>query len=127
MRILIVDDSAVMRKVVERAIRQAGIAPSDVQHAANGEEALALLRTQPEFDLVISDINMPVMDGLEFLERRRAERLAVDTPILMITTEASQSLVLRAIAAGARGYICKPFTPDQIRSRILPLFNSVSV
>jgi len=122
MRALIVDDSPVMRKVVERALRQAGIELSEVLNAGNGTEALEALRTDGgPLDLIISDINMPGMDGLQFLEQRRSENLAPGVPIFMITTENTAALVLRAIAAGARGYICKPFTPDQIRARIVPL------
>ena len=121
MRALIVDDSPVMRKVVERALRHAGIELSEVLQAGNGTEALEVLRNNDPPDLIISDINMPGMDGLQFLEQRRAEELAPGVPIFMITTESSAPLVLRAIAAGARGYICKPFTPEQIRTRVVPL------
>lgn len=121
MRALIVDDSAVMRKVVERALRKAGLNLTEVLQAANGSEALALIRAGSALDLILSDINMPVMDGLEMLEQLRKLELATDVPIVMITTEGSAPLVLRAIAAGARGYICKPFTPDQVQARILPL------
>ena len=124
MRALIVDDSAVMRKVVERALRQAGIELTEVLQAGNGLEALEILRTHPSLDIVMSDINMPAMDGIQFLEERRKEGLAPDVPIVMITTEGSQPLVLRAIAAGARGYICKPFTADQVKARVLPLLHS---
>ena len=121
MRTLIVDDSPVMRKVVERALRHAGIEISEVLQAGNGTEALEVLRSNPAPDFILSDINMPGMDGLQFLEQRRAENLAPDAPVFMITTESSAPLVLRAIAAGARGYICKPFTPEQIRVRVVPL------
>jgi two-component system, chemotaxis family, chemotaxis protein CheY len=121
MRALIVDDSPVMRKVVERALRQAGIELSDVIQAGNGTEALEVLRPKPSLDLIISDINMPGMDGLQFLEQLRSEGLAPGVPCFMITTESSSPIVLRAIAAGADGYICKPFTPDQLRARIVPL------
>ena len=125
MRALIVDDSAVMRKVVERALRQSGLEFSEVLQAGNGQEALEVLRQdQGKLDLILSDINMPSMDGLQFLEQCRLERLSPGVPVVMITTEGSEPLVLRAIAAGARGYICKPFTPEQIRSRVLPLLLS---
>lgn len=123
MRVLIVDDSAVMRKVVERALRQAGIDISDVLQAANGLEALELLRTAQHVRLILSDINMPTMDGLKFLEQRAAEGLAPGVPVVMITTEGSEPLVLRALAAGARGYLCKPFTPDQVKAHVVPLLS----
>ena len=124
MRALIIDDSSVMRKVVERALRQADLAITEVLQAGNGVEALEVLRTQPAPDLILSDINMPIMSGLEFLEQVKAEGLAVGVPIVMITTESSGPFVLRALAAGALGYICKPFTADQIKTRVLPLVAS---
>lgn len=121
MQALIVDDSAVMRKVIERALRQAGIALTSVLQAGNGEEALEILRRGHELALILSDINMPVMDGLTFLQQRLTENLAAGVPVVMITTEGSEPLVMRAIQAGARGYICKPFTSEQVKERILPL------
>src|SRR5579864_5199016 len=125
LRALIIDDSAVMRKVIERALRQAGLELMEVAQASNGEEALEILRSDAEsatkISLIISDINMPVMDGLQFLEARRDQKLAPGVPVVMITTEGSEPFVLRAIAAGAQGYICKPFTSDQVKTRVLPL------
>jgi two-component system chemotaxis response regulator CheY len=114
-----------MRKVVERALRQAGIEIEECLQAANGEEALDTLRqAHARLDLVLSDINMPVMDGLQFLEQRKAEQLALHVPVVMITTEGGAPAVLRAIAAGASGYICKPFTTDQVKLRILPVLTA---
>jgi two-component system, chemotaxis family, chemotaxis protein CheY len=122
---LIVDDSAMMRKVVERALRQAGVDLTEVVQANNGLEALAALReaghTDSGFDLIFSDINMPMMDGLEFIEQRKQEGIAPGVPIVMITTEGSAPMVMRALAAGAKGYICKPFTADQVKACVLPL------
>jgi two-component system chemotaxis response regulator CheY len=109
-----------MRKVVERALRQAGIELSHVFQAGNGTEAIHLLRLGHNLDLIVSDIHMPGMNGLQFLEQRRAENLAPGIPCFVITSEAGAPLVLRAIAAGADGYICKPFTPAQIRASIIP-------
>jgi two-component system, chemotaxis family, chemotaxis protein CheY len=126
LRALIVDDSAVMRKVIERALRQAGLELSEVLQASNGEEALQMLRDNHSapLALILSDINMPVMDGLQFLEARRQENLAQDVPVVMITTEGNETFVLRAIAAGAKGYICKPFTAEQVKVRVLPLLRA---
>ena len=125
MRALIIDDSAVMRKVIERALRQSGLDLTEVMQASNGEEALEILRADGagsmKIGLIISDINMPVMDGLQFLEARRDQQLAVGVPVVMITTEGSEPFVLRAIAAGAQGYICKPFTAEQVKARVMPL------
>jgi two-component system chemotaxis response regulator CheY len=127
-RALIVDDSAVMRKVVERALRGSGLEITEVIQASNGEEALQLLRGDTgkalPIGLILSDINMPVMDGLQFLETRRDENLAPGVPVVMITTEGSEPFVMRAIAAGAQGYICKPFTADQVKTRVVPLLQA---
>jgi two-component system chemotaxis response regulator CheY len=119
-RALIVDDSSVMRKIVERALTQAGVELSAVLEAASGVEALEVLRGQ-QVDLILSDINMPHMDGLEFVRQKKAQNLAPDVPVVMITTESSEDHVREAIAAGAHGYIRKPFTADQVKERVLPL------
>jgi two-component system chemotaxis response regulator CheY len=119
-RTLIVDDSSVMRKIVERALRQAGLEILVVHEAGSGTEGLDILKTQP-VDLILSDINMPAMDGLEFLRQIRAQNLAPGVPVVMITTESSEAHVKQAIEAGAKGYIRKPFTAEQVKERVLPL------
>jgi two-component system chemotaxis response regulator CheY len=119
-RILIVDDSSVMRKIVERSLRQAGLEPLVVYEAGSGTEGLDMLRAK-QVDLILSDINMPSMDGLEFLRQLRTKNLAPGVPVVMITTESSMEHVKQAILAGAQGYIRKPFTADQVKDRILPL------
>jgi len=119
-RTLIVDDSSVMRKIVERALRQAGLDPMVVHEAGSGTEGLELLKTK-QVDLILSDINMPSMDGLEFLRQIRAQNLAPGVPVVMITTESSEEHVKQAILAGAQGYIRKPFTAEQVKERVLPL------
>ncbi len=119
-RALIVDDSSVMRKIVERALRQAGLELLEVHEAGSGTEGLELLRAKP-VDLILSDINMPSMDGLEFLRQVRAQNLAPGIPVVMITTESSEEHVKQAIQAGAQGYIRKPFTAEQVKERVLPL------
>jgi two-component system chemotaxis response regulator CheY len=126
LRALIIDDSAVMRKVIERTLRQAGLELTEVLEAGNGEAALQVLRNDApnSLSLIVSDINMPVMDGLQFLELRRDEKLAQGVPVVMITTEGAEEAVLRAISAGAQGYICKPFTAEQVKARVLPLIRA---
>jgi two-component system chemotaxis response regulator CheY len=120
LRALIVDDSSVMRKIVERSLRQAGLELKQVHEAGSGVEGLEVLRLNT-VDLILSDINMPAMDGLEFLRQIRLQNLAAGVPVVMITTESSEEHVKQAIQAGARGYIRKPFTPDQVKERVLPL------
>jgi two-component system, chemotaxis family, chemotaxis protein CheY len=119
-RTLIVDDSSVMRKIVERSLRQAGLDSMVVYEACSGIEGLDLLRAK-QVDLILSDINMPSMDGLEFLRQLRAQNLAPGVPVVMITTESSEEHVKQAILAGAQGYIRKPFTAEQVKERVLPL------
>ena len=120
LRTLIVDDSSVMRKIVARALQQGGVAMTEVLEAGNGAEALDILRRQ-KVDLVLSDINMPVMDGLEFVRQLQTLENGKGIPVVMITTEGSESHVMEAISCGARGYIRKPFTPDQMKQHVLSL------
>jgi two-component system chemotaxis response regulator CheY len=123
-RTLIVDDSSVMRKIVERSLRQAGLDPMVVYEAGSGTEGLDMLKAK-QVDLILSDINMPSMDGLEFLRQLRAQNLAPGVPVVMITTESSEEHVKQAILAGAQGYIRKPFTAEQVKERVLPLLTAV--
>ena len=122
-RALIVDDSSVMRKIVERSLRQAGLDTLVVFEAGSGIDGLELLKVE-HVDLILSDINMPSMDGLEFLRQIRAQNLAPGVPVVMITTESSEEHVKQAILAGAQGYIRKPFTPEQVKERVLPLLHA---
>lgn len=101
-------------------MRQAGIELSKVFEAGNGVEALAVL-AENTVDLILCDINMPVMDGLEFVKQLGGVPNAKQAAVVMITTEGSESHVVQAISLGARGYIRKPFTPDQVREHIVPL------
>jgi two-component system, chemotaxis family, chemotaxis protein CheY len=123
LRVLIVDDSSVMRKIVERSLRQAGIAIGQVLEAGNGEEALGVVQ-EHKVDLILCDINMPVMDGLEFVKRLAGVENAKGSPVVMITTEGGESHVMEALTAGARGYIRKPFTPEQVKEHILAVLGS---
>lgn len=119
-RVLLVDDSSVMRKIVDRSLRQSGLEISAVLEAANGAEALAVL-AENRVDLILCDINMPGMDGIELVKRLPGVENARGVPVVMITTEGSESNVVQALSAGARGYIRKPFTADQVKEHVIPL------
>jgi two-component system chemotaxis response regulator CheY len=116
MNILIVDDSVALRKILQRVIRNAGIEIGQIQEAGDGRAALECLATFKP-DLVLSDINMPTMDGLEFLKKLRANAGLRDLPVIMISTEASRERVMESIELGARNFIRKPFTEDDIREK----------
>jgi two-component system chemotaxis response regulator CheY len=118
--VLVVDDSAMMRKVVLRVLKMADVEFDTVLEAGDGNEALTLLRSN-RVALIMCDINMPVMSGLELLKKIKEEKLAPGVPIVMVTTESSEPQVRQAILAGARGYIRKPFTVDHIKNNVKPL------
>ncbi len=118
--ILIIDDSSTMRKIVSRSLRQAGIEAETLLEAGNGIEALEALAAN-KVDLILSDINMPEMDGLEFLRRKAADPAMAKIPVVMITTEAGTELVVEAKKLGAAGSIKKPFSPEQIEEIVSPL------
>lgn len=113
-RILLVDDSSVMRKLVTRAIRQTGLDVEVVAEAGNGKEALTALRSQP-IDLVFCDWNMPEMNGLEFVVEARKSH---QTPIVMLTTEGTSDKSQEALGAGANAYLTKPFTPESLMAKM---------
>ena len=125
MRALLVDDSLLLRMMVERAIRASDVSIEEFVHATDGQDALqvlhAELRSGKSFDLIVTDTNMPKMTGLEFLERMQRENLCRGAQIVMITTENSDEHLTRSKAAGSMGNICKPFTPGQVNAVISPL------
>jgi two-component system, chemotaxis family, chemotaxis protein CheY len=118
--VLIVDDSSVMRKIVERSLRLAGIELERVLEADSGATALGVIQ-QNVPDMIFSDINMPTMDGIEFIRQLQGVESAKGVPVVMITTEGSQTRVMEALSLGAQGYIRKPFTPEQVRAQVVPL------
>ncbi len=118
--VLIVDDSAAIRKILQRVLRQTEIPIGSVYEAGDGVEALETLRRQ-SIGLVLSDINMPNMDGLEFLTKMRAEQTWHAIPVLMVSTEGTQAKVLEAVERGASGYVRKPFTAEQIKEKLVGL------
>lgn len=113
MKALVVDDSAVMRKIMISAIGKAGI--EEVEQAGDGQEAVKAACVG-DFDLILMDWNMPNMLGIEALKAIRAT--GNQTPIIMVTTEAEKSRVLEALKAGANSYVIKPFKSDLIIAKI---------
>jgi len=93
---------------------------SRVLEAGNGAEALTVLQSNA-VDLILCDINMPVMDGLEFVKQLSGVANAKGVPVVMITTEGSEAHVVQAISCGARGYILKPFTAEQVKEHVIPV------
>ncbi len=114
--ILIVDDSSTMRKIISRSLRQAGLSVDEIFEAGDGIEGLSLLASGKSVDLILSDINMPNMDGLEFIKSVRGN--GNKTPIVMITTEGGEEIIKEALANGASDSIKKPFTPDQLQEKL---------
>jgi len=118
LNVLIVDDSAAIRKILERVLRHTDFQLGDVIEAGDGREALEKLNGA-NVGLILSDINMPNMDGLELLQRVKANNAWRTLPVIMVTTEGSQDKVMQAIQLGATGYIRKPFTAEQIKEKLL--------
>ncbi len=115
--IMIVDDSAAIRKILQRVLAQAEVPLGVVHEASDGAEALEKLKST-RVGLILSDINMPNMDGIEMLSRIKADALHKDTPVVMISTEGSQAKVMQALELGAAGYVRKPFTAEQIKEKL---------
>ena len=122
--VLIVDDSSTIRLIVRRCLEQGEMGITDAWEAGNGEEALEILAKQ-RVDAVLTDINMPKMDGFQLLTAMKQDERWKAIPVLMITTEAAASAVLDAVQKGASGYIRKPFTSVQIRNQLSPVLRAV--
>ena len=111
--ILIVDDSAIVRAVIEKTIRLAGHAIGEIYMAENGKEALEILADN-WIDLVLADINMPVMNGLEMVEKMCDDGLLKTIPVVIISTEGSTARIDQLMAKGVAAYIRKPFAPEAL-------------
>jgi two-component system chemotaxis response regulator CheY len=112
--VLIVDDSSTMRAVVKKAIKVSGFDVGEYWEAADGEEALETLRRH-WVDVVLTDINMPHLNGLELVAKMREDELLNSIPVIMVSTEGSEKKVQESIRLGASGYIKKPFQPEDIK------------
>jgi two-component system, chemotaxis family, chemotaxis protein CheY len=120
MNVLIVDDSLTIRRILQRVLGEANFPITKFFEASDGHEALEVLRSHT-IGLVLSDVNMPNMNGLQLLESIREVEEWRSVPVVMITTEGSQAKVMKAVQLGASGYVRKPFTPDQIREKLAGL------
>lgn len=113
--ILVVDDSLPMRKVIKKTIMASGFAMADYDEASDGTEALGILR-EKWIDVVVTDYNMPGMNGLELVKEMKKDDLLRSVPVIVITTEGSKTRVGEFREEGVAGYIKKPFTPEEIRT-----------
>lgn len=120
MNILIVDDSAAVRKILARVLSQLDLPIGQVIEAADGEEALAALAAN-QVGLVLTDVNMPKMDGLTLLRQMKASPQLGRVPVVLISTEGAQGKVTEAAELGAMGYIKKPFSSEQVREKLMGL------
>jgi two-component system chemotaxis response regulator CheY len=109
--VLVVDDSSTVRQQVALALRHAGFA---IVEAADGQQGLATVESNPDIAMVVCDVNMPVLNGLEMVERIKSRPQHRALPILMLTTEGQPALIKRARQAGAVGWIVKPFDANQL-------------
>jgi two-component system, chemotaxis family, chemotaxis protein CheY len=122
--VLVVDDSAAIRKILQRVLRQTGMAIGAIHEAGDGQEGLAVLKLHRPA-LILTDINMPKMDGLQFLAALKGSELWRDIPVVMITTEGGETKVGEAVKLGAAGYVRKPFTADQIKEKLVGILEPV--
>jgi two-component system chemotaxis response regulator CheY len=115
---LVVDDSKLHHQMYKVVFSRGALAGSTVYTATNGREGYTLLAAHPELSLVFLDLNMPEMNGLELLDRRRAEKLHLHIPIVLVTTESTQDDEARGRAAGAWDYLRKPFKPADLERMV---------
>lgn len=115
--ILIVDDSSSMRMIIRKIIRVSGFNIGEVLEAADGKEAIKVL-TDEWIDLVLTDINMPNMNGLELISMMKKDEILQSIPVVMVTTEGSEKRVQESMKMGASGYIKKPFMPEEIKQTL---------
>ena len=117
--VLLVDDSSTMRKIISRSLRQAGLDFGEIFEASDGLEALALLEKE-SIDIVLSDINMPNMNGIELLREKGNRPGMKGVPVFMISTETGDDIIGEAKSLGAIGALKKPFTPDKVNELRAP-------
>jgi two-component system chemotaxis response regulator CheY len=115
--VLVVDDSATVRAVLVKALGMAEVPINECHQAANGAEALKVLESH-WIDMVFSDLNMPVMDGISLIERMAEDNLLKTVPVIVVSTEGSATRLEELKAKGVSGFVRKPFTPEEIRATV---------
>ncbi len=121
MKVLVVDDMSTMRRIVKNVLRQIGF--TDIVEAENGQDALTKLKAGG-FGLVVSDWNMPVMQGIELLRAVRADAELKALPFLMVTAEAQKENLIEAVQAGVSNYVVKPFTAEVLQGKLEKIFGN---
>jgi two-component system chemotaxis response regulator CheY len=119
---MIIDDSATMRKIIMRTVRMSGVEVGNTEEAGNGSEALKKLENNTA-DFILCDINMPEMNGEEFVKKARELPNCEKTKIIMVSTECSDDIINTLMENGANGYITKPFTPEKFKEKLAPFLN----
>ncbi len=116
MKLLVVDDSSTMRRIIKNTLARLNY--TDVLEAEHGAEAWQIMQKHDDIDVLITDWNMPEMNGLELVKKVRAESKYEDMPIIMVTTEGGKAEVITALKAGVNNYIVKPFTPQVLKEKL---------
>lgn len=116
-RVLIVDDSPAMRTFIRRVLELSGLELSGCLQASGGDQALTLLRHEC-VDVILTDINMPGMDGEQFVSRLEADELLRAVPVIVVSTDGTEGRIHRMLSLGARGYVTKPFLPETLREEL---------
>ena len=117
LNIMIVDDSPVMRAFIRKVVELTGLDVGEYCNAVDGEDALRLLRER-WMDLVLTDINMPRMNGEELVRRMESDDLLRTVPVIVVSTDSSQARIRQLLALGAKGYVTKPFLPEVLRDEV---------
>lgn len=112
--ILLVDDSSSIRAIIKKIIKMSGFDVGGFLDASDGQEAMALLKENP-VDVVLTDINMPNMNGLDLIARMKENPDLAGIPVVVVSTEGSEKMMAEAMALGAVGYVKKPFVPEEIK------------
>ncbi|MBO9491749.1 chemotaxis response regulator CheY [Endozoicomonas sp. G2_1] len=123
MRVLVVDDFSTMRRIVKNLLRDLGF--TNIQEADDGSTALPMLQNG-EFDFVVTDWNMPGMQGIDLLKAIRADAKLAHIPVLMVTAEAKKEQIVMAAQAGVNGYIVKPFTAATLKTKLDKIFERLA-